>query len=93
MPFVSDLLLQRFLLKGGKYFERAVITGAQAITLDGFPSENAKFAKCAECNTLIGPHEVFLKWGIKAGSLEAMIAANVPVIPGSMMSLQLLKKE
>ena len=65
----------------------AVITGAQAIHPGfGFLSENAKFAKmCAECNiTFIGPSsEVISQMGDKAEARKQMIAANVPVIPGS----------
>ena len=65
----------------------AVTTGAQAIHPGfGFLSENAKFAKmCAECNiTFIGPSsEVISQMGDKAEARKQMIAANVPVIPGS----------
>ena len=65
----------------------AVITGAQAIHPGfGFLSENAKFAKmCAECQiTFIGPSsEVISQMGDKAEARKQMIAANVPVIPGS----------
>ena len=65
----------------------AVTTGAQAIHPGfGFLSENAKFAKmCAECQiTFIGPSsEVISQMGDKAEARKQMIAANVPVIPGS----------
>ena len=65
----------------------AVITGAQAIHPGfGFLSENAKFAKmCAECQiTFIGPSsEVISQMGDKAEARKQMIAAKVPVIPGS----------
>ncbi len=65
----------------------AVTTGAQAIHPGfGFLSENAKFAKmCSECQiTFIGPSsEVISQMGDKAEARKQMIAANVPVIPGS----------
>ena len=74
-------------LKVENILSAAVITGAQAIHPGfGFLSENAKFAKmCAECNiTFIGPSsEVISQMGDKAEARKQMIAANVPVIPGS----------
>ena len=74
-------------LKVENILSAAVITGAQAIHPGfGFLSENAKFAKmCAECNiTFIGPSsEVTSQMGDKAEARKQMIAANVPVIPGS----------
>lgn len=74
-------------LKVENILSAAVTTGAQAIHPGfGFLSENAKFAKmCAECNiTFIGPSsEVISQMGDKAEARKQMIAANVPVIPGS----------
>ena len=74
-------------LKVENILSAAVITGAQAIHPGfGFLSENSKFAKmCAECNiTFIGPSsEVISQMGDKAEARKQMIAANVPVIPGS----------
>ena len=74
-------------LKVENILSAAVTTGAQSIHPGfGFLSENAKFAKmCAECNiTFIGPSsEVISQMGDKAEARKQMIAANVPVIPGS----------
>lgn len=65
----------------------AVCTGADAIHPGfGFLSENAKFARiCAECNIkFIGPTaEMIELMGDKAKAREMMIAAGVPVVPGS----------
>jgi len=64
-----------------------VLTGAEAIHPGfGFLSENSKFAKmCSECNiTFIGPDaETIDKMGNKSRAREIMIAAGVPVVPGS----------
>lgn len=52
----------------------------------GFLSENAKFAElCAQCSiTFIGPDaEIIRRMGNKAEARNTMIAAGVPVIPGS----------
>ncbi len=65
----------------------AVNKGAEAIHPGfGFLSENSTFSDlCAECGiTFIGPSgEVIDKMGNKARAREIMIAANVPVVPGS----------
>ena len=65
----------------------AVASGATAIHPGyGFLSENAKFASiCRDCNiTFIGPPpEVITKMGDKDAARRAMLAAGVPVIPGS----------
>ena len=64
-----------------------IITGADAIHPGfGFLSENSQFAKlCEDCNiTFIGPgSEVIEKLGNKAEARNTMIAAGVPVIPGT----------
>ena len=64
-----------------------IITGADAIHPGvGFLSENSQFAKlCEECNiTFIGPgSDVIEKLGNKAEARNTMIAAGVPVIPGT----------
>lgn len=65
----------------------AVLTGAEAIHPGfGFLSENAKFAEiCRNCNiNFIGPTpETITRMGDKANARDIMIAAGVPVIPGS----------
>lgn len=64
-----------------------IAIGADAIHPGfGFLSENARFAKhCKECNIkFIGPpSECIARMGNKAAARETMIAAKVPVIPGS----------
>lgn len=64
-----------------------VATGADAIHPGfGFLSENSKFAElCRKCNiTFIGPSpEVIEKMGNKSEARNTMIAAGVPVIPGT----------
>ena len=64
-----------------------IITGADAIHPGfGFLSENSKFVEvCQQCNiTFIGPSaSVIRKMGHKAKARNTMIAAGVPVIPGS----------
>lgn len=70
----------------------AVITGATAIHPGfGFLSENPKFVKiCEETGIkLIGPtSEMIEKMGNKSRARETMIAAGVPVVPGSEGVLQ-----
>jgi acetyl-CoA carboxylase biotin carboxylase subunit len=65
----------------------AEITGADAIHPGyGFLSENANFAEiCAECGiTFIGPApDTIRRMGDKAEARRTMIAAGVPVLPGS----------
>ncbi len=65
----------------------AVLTGAEAIHPGfGFLSENANFAEiCRTCNiNFIGPTpETITRMGDKANARDIMIAAGVPVIPGS----------
>ncbi len=65
----------------------AEITGADAIHPGyGFLAENAEFAEmCASCGIVfIGPPaEVIEKMGNKSEAKRSMIAAGVPVVPGS----------
>lgn len=65
----------------------AIVTGAEAIHPGfGFLSENSKFATmCEEMNiTFIGPFaQVMDKMGDKINARKEMMAAGVPVIPGS----------
>ena len=65
----------------------AMVTGADAIHPGfGFLSENSKFAElCEQCNiTFIGPDsKVIASLGNKQEARNTMIAAEVPVIPGS----------
>ena len=64
-----------------------IVTGADAIHPGfGFLSENAKFAElCEQCNiTFIGPDsKVIARLGNKQEARNTMVAAGVPVIPGS----------
>lgn len=64
-----------------------IVTGADAIHPGfGFLSENSKFAElCEQCNiTFIGPgSQVIAKLGNKQEARNTMVAAGVPVIPGS----------
>lgn len=65
----------------------AIVTGAEAIHPGfGFLSENSKFATmCEEMNiSFIGPSaQIMDKMGDKINARREMIAAGVPVIPGS----------
>lgn len=65
----------------------AITTGAEAIHPGfGFLAENSKFAQiCKECNIVfIGPDpKVIDKMGNKSEARKTMIAANIPVIPGT----------
>lgn len=65
----------------------AIVTGAEAIHPGfGFLSENSKFATmCEEMNIrFIGPSpQVMDKMGDKINARREMVAADVPVIPGS----------
>lgn len=64
-----------------------LVSGADAIHPGfGFLSENSKFVElCEQCNiTFIGPDSsVIRKMGNKQEARNTMVAANVPVIPGS----------
>ena len=73
-----------------------VLTGAEAIHPGfGFLSENSKFAKmCSECNiSFIGPDaETIDKMGNKSKAREIMMAAGVPVVPGSEGSIATIEE-
>ena len=73
-----------------------VLTGAEAIHPGfGFLSENSKFVKmCSECNIpFIGPDAATIdKMGNKSKAREIMIAAGVPVVPGSEGSIATIEK-
>lgn len=64
-----------------------IVTGAQAIHPGfGFLSENAKFAElCEKCNiAFIGPSaDIINRMGNKSEARRTMIAAGVPVTPGT----------
>src|SRR5699024_11926976 len=64
-----------------------IISGADAIHPGfGFLSENSRFAElCEQCNiTFIGPgSDVIARLGNKQEARNTMMAAGVPVIPGS----------
>ena len=64
-----------------------IVSGADAIHPGfGFLSENSRFAElCEQCNiTFIGPRsEIIRKLGNKQEARNTMIAAGVPVVPGS----------
>lgn len=64
-----------------------IVTGADAIHPGfGFLSENSKFAElCEQCNiTFIGPgSDIIARLGNKQEARNTMVAAGVPVIPGS----------
>lgn len=64
-----------------------VLSGAEAIHPGfGFLSENSEFADmCRDCNiTFIGPEpESMEKMGNKSRAREIMMAAGVPIVPGS----------
>ncbi|MCP1101887.1 acetyl-CoA carboxylase biotin carboxylase subunit [Aequitasia blattaphilus] len=70
-----------------KIISATIVSGADAIHPGfGFLSENAKFAKlCEECSIIfIGPKsKVIEKLGNKQEARKTMMAANVPVIPGT----------
>lgn len=70
-----------------KIISATLVSGADAIHPGfGFLSENAKFAElCEKCNIIfIGPKaEVIASLGNKQEARKTMMAANVPVIPGT----------
>ncbi|WP_372771881.1 acetyl-CoA carboxylase biotin carboxylase subunit [Mangrovibacterium sp.] len=74
-------------LRADKIIEVAIKSKADAIHPGyGFLSENSEFARlCAENNIIfIGPSpEVIVKMGDKIQARKAMIAAGVPVVPGT----------
>lgn len=74
-------------LQMDRIISATIVSGADAIHPGfGFLSENSKFADlCEQCNiTFIGPGaEVIRRMGNKSQARNTMIAAGVPVIPGS----------
>lgn len=74
-------------LNMGAILSAAVVTGAEAIHPGyGLLSENARFAElCASCGiAFIGPPApVIARMGDKSEARQTMIAAGVPVIPGT----------
>lgn len=70
----------------------AVVSGADAVHPGfGFLSENSKFADlCRQCGiTFVGPSpEVMEKLGNKQEARKTMIAAGVPVVPGTEEALE-----
>ena len=74
-------------LRMDRIISATIISGADAIHPGfGFLSENSRFAElCEQCNiTFIGPSsEVIAKLGNKQEARNTMMAAGVPVIPGS----------
>jgi len=79
-------------LKADRIIEVALQSKADAIHPGyGFLSENAKFAKLCTDNGIIfiGPTpEVIEKMGDKIQARKAMIAAGVPVVPGTTEAIQ-----
>lgn len=74
-------------LRADKIIDVALKSKADAIHPGyGFLSENAEFADLCEKNKIIfiGPSaDVIVKMGDKIAARKAMIAANVPVVPGT----------
>lgn len=74
----------------------AVLTGCQAIHPGyGFLSENSAFAQmCQDCNiTWIGPDAAMIEaMGNKSQARKTMMAAGVPVVPGSSALLTSLEE-
>lgn len=74
-------------LRMDRIISATIISGADAIHPGfGFLSENSRFAElCEQCNiTFIGPDsKVIAKLGNKQEARNTMVAAGVPVIPGS----------
>ena len=78
---------QESYLSMDRILSATIISGADAIHPGfGFLSENSKFAElCEQCNiTFIGPDsKVIASLGNKQEARNTMVAAGVPVIPGS----------
>lgn len=74
-------------LRMERILSATLASGAEAIHPGfGFLSENSKFADlCAKCNiTFIGPSgEIIDRMGNKSEARNTMIAAKVPVVPGT----------
>ncbi len=83
-------------LNMNRVLSACVVTGAEAIHPGfGFLSENAQFASmCADCNiTFIGPDSKIIDMmGNKSNARAQMIAAGVPVVPGSKKTLETLEE-
>lgn len=79
-------------LNMNRILSACIVTGAEAIHPGfGFLSENAQFAEmCADCNiTFIGPDSKIIDMmGNKSNARAQMIAAGVPVVPGSKKILE-----
>ena len=83
-------------LNAGKIIEVALKSKADAIHPGyGFLSENAEFARLCQKNNLIfiGPSpEVIDRMGDKIEARKAMIAAGIPVVPGTTKAITSEKK-
>lgn len=83
-------------LNMNRILSACVVTGAEAIHPGfGFLSENAQFAEmCADCNiTFIGPDSKIIDMmGNKSNARAQMIAAGVPVVPGSKNVLETVEE-
>jgi len=83
-------------LNMNRILSACVVTGAEAIHPGfGFLSENAQFAEmCADCNiTFIGPDSKIIDMmGNKSNARAQMIAAGVPVVPGSKKVLETIEE-
>ncbi len=83
-------------LNMNRILSACVVTGAEAIHPGfGFLSENAQFAEmCADCNiTFIGPDSNIIDMmGNKSNARAQMIAAGVPVVPGSKKVLETVEE-
>jgi acetyl-CoA carboxylase biotin carboxylase subunit len=88
---VGDNLPKNSYLNMPNILMAALETGCEAIHPGfGFLSENSEFvARCEECNIkFIGPDkETIKKMGNKSMARDMMVAAGVPVIPGSKGSI------
>ena len=84
---IGPVQAARSYLNSPALISAAMITGCDAIHPGyGFLSENPYFAEmCADCNlTFIGPHsETIRLMGDKSIGRQTMVAAGVPIIPGS----------
>lgn len=83
-------------LNMNRILSACIVTGAEAIHPGfGFLSENAQFAEmCADCNiTFIGPDSKIIDMmGNKSNARAQMIAAGVPVVPGSKKILETVEE-
>lgn len=83
-------------LNMNRILSACIVTGAEAIHPGfGFLSENAQFAgMCADCNiTFIGPESKIIDMmGNKSNARAQMIAAGVPVVPGSKKIIESLEE-